>query len=176
MKKSGPRKRPFLFLSGADITSIIMKPIEAKIFQNARRIPEIYGSFIAGGLIFYFFIAYLFGFLHVLELRLLNLFIMGAGIYFSLKQYKRTHHGELNYFRALATGVASAFIGTSTFVLFLFLYLKIDTQLMQTIIENEPMGIYLNPYIATFAVWVEGIFSGFGLTFIMINYLTDQKE
>jgi hypothetical protein len=176
MKKSGPRKRPFLFLSGADITSIIMKPIEAKIFQNARRIPEIYGSFIAGGLIFYFFIAYLFGFLHVLELRLLNLFIMGAGIYFSLKQYKRTHHGELNYFRALATGVASAFIGTSTFVLFLFLYLKIDTQLMQTIIEKEPMGIYLNPYIATFAVWVEGIFSGFGLTFIMINYLTDQKE
>ncbi len=153
-----------------------MKPIEAKIFQNARRIPEIYGSFIAGGLIFYFFIAYLFGFLHVLELRLLNLFIMGAGIYFSLKQYKRTHHGELNYFRALATGVASAFIGTSTFVLFHFLYLKIDTQLMQTIIENEPMGIYLNPYIATFAVWVEGIFSGFGLTFIMINYLTDQKE
>lgn len=101
---------------------------------------------------------------------------MGAGIYYSLKQYKRTHHGELNYFRALATGVASAFIGTSTFVLFLFLYLKIDTQLMQTIIAEEPMGIHLNPYIATFAVWVEGIFSGFGLTFILINYLTDQKE
>jgi hypothetical protein len=38
------------------------------------------------------------------------------------------------------------------------------------------MGIYLNPYIATFAVWFEGIFSGFGLTFVMINYLTDQKE
>ena len=153
-----------------------MKPIEAKIFHNARRIPEIYGSFIAGGLILYFFIAYIFGFLHVLELRLLNLIIMAAGIYYSLKQYRRTHHGELNYFRALATGVASAFIGTSTFVLFLFLYLKIDTGLMQTIIAEEPMGMHLNPYIATFAVWVEGIFSGFGLTFIMINYLTDQKE
>ena len=153
-----------------------MKPMTAKIIHNPRRIPANYGSFIAGGLILYFFIAYIFGFLHVLELRLLNLFIMGAGIYYSLKQYRRTHHGELNYFRALATGVASAFIGTSTFVLFLFLYLKIDTQLMQTIIEEEAMGIHLNPYIATFAVWVEGIFSGFGLTFILINYLTDQKE
>jgi hypothetical protein len=153
-----------------------MKPIAAKIFQNARRIPEIYGTFIAGGLILYFFIAYLAGFLHIIELRLLNLVIMALGIYYSLKQYKRTHQGELNYFRALAVGVASAFIGTSTFVLFLFLYLKVDTQLMQTIIEKEPMGVYLNPYIATFAVWVEGIFSGFIMTFILINYLTDQKE
>lgn len=101
---------------------------------------------------------------------------MAAGIYFSLKQYKRTHQGELDYFRALAVGVASAFIGTSTFVLLLFLYLKIDTNLMQAIIEKEPMGMYLNTYIATFAVWVEGIFSGFIMTFILINFLTDQKE
>jgi hypothetical protein len=153
-----------------------MKPISARIFHNAKRIPEIYGTFIAGGLIIYFFIAYIAGFLHVIELRMLNFIIMAAGIFYALKQYKRTHHGELNYFRALAVGVASAFIGTSTFVLFLFLYLKIDTQLMQAIIENEPMGQYLNEYIATFAVWVEGIFSGFILTFILINYLTDQKE
>jgi hypothetical protein len=37
------------------------------------------------------------------------------------------------------------------------------------------MGPYLNAYIATFAVWVEGIFSGFIMTFILINFLTDQK-
>ena len=177
MKKSGPRTAALLLIFKAvQRKSCVMKPIAAKIFQNSRRIPEIYGTFIAGGLVLYFLIAYIFGFLHIIELRLLNLFIMAAGIYFSLKQYKRTHHGELDYFRALVVGVASAFIGTSTFVLLLFLYLKIDTNLMQAIIEKEPMGMYLNTYIATFAVWVEGIFSGFIMTFILINFLTDQKE
>jgi hypothetical protein len=153
-----------------------MKPSTLKIFQYSRRIPEIYGTFIAGGLILYFFIAYIAGFLHIIEFRLLNLVIMGAGVFFALKQYHRTHTGTLDYFRALAVGVSSAFIGTSTFVLFLFLYLKIDKGLMQSIIESEPMGAYLNAYIATFAVWLEGIFSGFIMTFILINFLSDQKE
>jgi hypothetical protein len=153
-----------------------MKPKSLKIFDYPHRIPEIYGTFIAVGLILYFFIAYAVGFLHIIEFRLLNLVIMGVGIYLSLKQFKRTHAGELDYFRALTIGVSSAFIGTSTFVLVLFLYLKIDGSLMRSIIENEPMGVYLNSYIATFAVWFEGIFSGFIMTFILINFLTDQKE
>jgi hypothetical protein len=153
-----------------------MKLASLKIFQHSRRIPEIYGTFIALGLTLYFFIAYLAGFLHVIELRALNFIILATGVYYSLKQYKRTHAGELNYFRALTIGVSSSFIGTSTFVLFLFLYLKIDRGLMQSIIESEPMGPYLNEYIATFAVWVEGIFSGFIMTFILVNFLTDQKE
>jgi hypothetical protein len=153
-----------------------MKPDAMKIFQYSKRIPEIYGTFIASGLIVYFFIAYIAGFLHVIELRLFNLVILAAGVYYALKQFKRTHNGALDYFRALTIGVASSFIGTSTFVLFLFLYLKIDTALMQSILESEPMGQYLNTYIATFAVWVEGIFSGFIMTFILINFLTDQKE
>ncbi len=153
-----------------------MKPKAIKIFQYPNRIPEIYGTFIALGLIVYFFIAYLAGFLHIIEFRLLNLVILAVGIYFSLKQYRRTHEDRLDYFRALAIGVSSSFIGTSTFVLFLFLYLKIDNNLMRSIIESEPMGPYLNEYIATFAVWFEGIFSGFIMTFILINFLTNQKE
>jgi hypothetical protein len=153
-----------------------MKPSSLKLFNYAKRIPEIYGTFIAFGLTLYFFIAYAAGFLHIIEYRLLNLPIMSIGIYYALKQFKRTHPGELDYFRALIIGVSTAFIGISTFVLFLFPYLKIDTSLMQAIIEREPMGPYLNTYIATFAVWFEGIFSGFIMTFILINFLTNQKE
>jgi hypothetical protein len=153
-----------------------MKPKALKIFDYPNRIPEIYGTFIAVGLAVYFFVAYAAGFLHIIELRSLNFIILGLGIYGSLRQYRRTHPGELDYFRALIIGVSSSFIGTSTFVLFLFLYLKIDGSLMQAIIEKEPMGLYLNAYIATFAVWTEGIFSGFIMTFILINFLTNQKE
>lgn len=153
-----------------------MKLALERIFSHATRISEIYGTLIALGLVLYFFIAYLFGFLHIIELRGLNLFIMLAGIYYALRQYERTHPGKIDYFRALLLGITTAFIGTSTFVLFLFLYLKADSSLMQSIREAGPMGPYLNEYITTFAVWFEGIFSGLILTFILINFLADQKE
>jgi hypothetical protein len=109
------------------------------------------------------------GVLHVIELRLLNVLILAAGIYGALNQYKRTHRGEINYFKALTIGIATSFVGVSTFVLFLFFYLLIDKQFMEMLQRMEPMGAYLNPYIATFAVWVEGTFSGLIATFIMCN-------
>jgi hypothetical protein len=140
-----------------------------------NQIPAIYGTFIAIGLIVYFFITYALGFIHVIELRLLNLFILAAGVYFALKQYRKTHNAQLDYFRALTIGVSASFIGTSTFVLFLFLYLKIDLELMETIKRGQSLGPYLNAYIATFAVWMEGIFSGFTATFILINYMDTTK-
>jgi hypothetical protein len=118
---------------------------------------------------------YALGVIHVIELRLLNLFIMLAGVYYALKQYRRTHHGHLNYFRALVTGTAAAAIGTSTFALFLFAFLKIEGNLMQAIQENEPLGPYLNPYIASYAVMLEGMFSGFGMTYLLINYMQTDR-
>lgn len=146
-----------------------------KIFDYPKRIPEIYGTFIALGLIVYFFLMYALGLIHIIELRALNVLIQVAGIYYALKQFRRTHHGEMNYFRALIIGLAASFIGTSTFVLFLFFYLKIDTGLLLSIREHAPLGAHLNTYIATFAVWVEGIFSGFMATFVLINYMETDK-
>jgi hypothetical protein len=145
------------------------------LFNRPDRIPEIYGTLITLGLIVYFFAMYAFGLVHIIELRLLNLFIMLAGIYMAMKQYKRTHNGHLNYFRALSTGVATATIGASTFALFLLLYLKIDGNLMQSIIENEPMGRYLNEYVAAAMVTIEGVFSGFTMTYLLLNYVETDK-
>lgn len=144
------------------------------IFNYSRRLPEIYGTFIALGLILYFFLIYLIGLIYVLELRLFNVVILVAGIYFALKQYKRTHAGPLNYFRALTIGLASSFIGISTFTLFLFLYLKVDTGLLHAIQQKAPLGPYLDAYIATFAVWIEGIFSGMIVTFLLTNFIDTE--
>ena len=123
------------------------------IFSNPNRIPENYGIKIAGGLIAYFLIMNFAGLGHHVELRLLNLFIQTAGIYFALKKFKETHGENLNYFRALITGVATASIGSAIFALFMFAYMKLDDSLMQSVIENEPMGRYLNPYMASFSLW-----------------------
>lgn len=141
------------------------------IWNRGTRIAEIYGTIIALGLIVYFFIMYLAGFIHVIELRLLNLFIVAAGVWYALKQFKRTHDGRLDYFSSLTTGVASAAIGVGTFAIFLFIYLSVDQNLMESIAQNEPLGFYLNPYIASYAVLTEGIFSGFGVAYLFSNFL-----
>ena len=145
------------------------------LFTNPNRIPENYGIKIAGGLIAYFLIMKFVGLGHHVELRLLNLFIQVGGIYFALKKFKETHGAHINYFRALITGVATAAIGSLIFALFLFLYMKLDNNMMQSIIDNEPMGRYLNPYISAFIVLLDGVFSGLLVTFVLINYLhTDE--
>jgi hypothetical protein len=146
------------------------------VFNNPNQIHINYGLKIAGGLIVYFLIMKFAALHDVVELRLLNLFILVAGIYMALRTFKITHQDHLNYFRALVTGVATAAIGSLVFAAFLFVYLYfIDTAFMQYIIDNEPMGRFLNPYMASFIVALEGVFSGLLVTFVLINYIpTDE--
>lgn len=140
-------------------------------FNNPNRIPESYGLKIAGGLIAFFLIMKVVGLAHHYELRFLNVFIQVGGIFFALKKFKQTHEDHMNYFRALITGVATGAVASVMFALFLFVYMSVDGAFMQGIIENEPMGRYLNPYITAFMVALEGLFAGLLFTFIIINYV-----
>jgi hypothetical protein len=144
-------------------------------FNNPNRIPENYGVRIALGLIAYFVFMRFIDKGHHVELRLLNLFILMAGIYYGLKKFKETHGKHINYFRALVTGVATGAVGSILFALFMFVYMKLDDSLMQSIIDNEPMGRYLNAYMASFIVALEGFFSGLLVTFVLINYITTDE-
>ena len=143
--------------------------------NNSNRIPEIYGLGIAVALMGYFLIMKAIGLSHVVELRLVNLAILMIGVYLALRKFKKSHEDRLNYFRALITGVATGAIGSSVFAVFLFIWMKVDPALMQAIIENDPMGRYLNAYIAAFIVALEGVFSGLLVTFILINYVTTDE-
>jgi hypothetical protein len=145
------------------------------LFTNPNRIPENYGLRIAGGLIAFFLIMKVFNLAHMVELRLLNLVILIGGVYMALRKFKYTHEDHLNYFRALVTGVATAAIGSIVFALFLFIYMKLDSDMMQSIIDNEPMGRYLNAYMASFIVALEGVFSGLLVTFVLINYVNTDS-
>jgi len=145
------------------------------LFNNPNRIPENYGLRIAAGLIVFFLFMRFLDKGHHVELRLLNLFILGGGIYFGLKKFRDTHGHQIDYCRALITGVAIGAVGWAAFALFLFLYMKLDPGFMQAIINNEPMGRYLNAYMAAFIVSLEGFFSGLIVTFVLINYLATDK-
>ena len=145
------------------------------LFTDPKRIPENYGLKIGAGLIAFFLLMKVVGLVHIYELRFLNVIIQVAGIYYALKKFKGTHGQHINYFRALVTGVSAGAIASLIFAIFLFAYLMVDQSLMLDIIEKEPMGRYLNPYIAAFMVALEGIFSGLLFTFILINYIpTDE--
>jgi len=146
------------------------------LFTDPKRIPEKYGLYIAAGLIVYFMIMKFAGLLYTVELRMGNFVFLTAGIYFALKKFKATHDDHMNYFRALVTGVATGAIGSIIFAAYFFLYVSfLDTGFMQHIIDNEPMGRFLNPYISAFIVALEGVFSGLLVTFILINYITTDE-
>lgn len=145
------------------------------IFSDPNRIPENYGLRIAGGLIVYFLIMKFIGLGHHVELRLVNLVILTGGIYLALKKFKLSHTDHLNYFRGLIMGVATGGIGSLGFGLFLFIYMQTDSAMMQSIIDNEPMGRYLNAYMAAFIVVLEGFFSGLLVTFVLLNWVTTDE-
>ena len=75
----------------------------------------------------------------------------------------------------LLAGVATAGIGSLIFGLFLFVYMQLDVEMMESIKVNEPMGRYLNPYIAAFIVVLEGFFSGFLVTFVLLNWINTDE-
>lgn len=145
------------------------------LWNRPDRIPEIYGTLIALGLVLYFVVMYAVGLVYIVELRLLNVFILLAGVYYALKQYSRTHAGHLNYFRGLVIGVATSTIGASTFAVLLFILLEADHDLLRTILANEPMGEHLNPFIAAATIMLEGVFSGFFVTFILLNWINTDR-
>lgn len=64
--------------------------------------------------------------------------------------------------KGLGQGVLTGIIASILFAIFVFIYTNLlDPEFMQSIIENEPFGSYLNPYIAAVAVAIEGIASRF---------------
>lgn len=144
-------------------------------FSDPNRVAERYGVFIAAGFIGYFLLMYVLGAGSHVELRLFNLPILGGGVYLGLKKFKETHGKHINYFRALATGVSISAIGTFLFSIFLFGFLKFHPDFMTWIIENEPMGRHLNPYMLSFIILLEGVFSGLLVTFVLLNWIdTDE--
>ena len=142
-----------------------------KLTDYPNKVGQIYGVFIAIALIAYFWLARILGFVNIPEFRLFNLVIQTTGIYLACRQYRRTHGGSLHYFRAMAIGFGASTIGTSLFIVFLFVLFQLDKELFESIIENEPFRPYLTVYMATFAVLTEGIVSGTIATYLLTNIM-----
>ena len=134
-------------------------------------IPEKWGLLTAAGLTVFLFLMKAIGLLHVVELRALNVFILVGGVVAAIKIFKRKKPESFNYFSGMVLGIHTAAIGSIVFAVFVFFYVSfLDPSLMTSIVENEPMGRFLNPYMVSFIIALEGVFSGLLVTFIAMNY------
>lgn len=139
---------------------------------TVEKTAEKYGLFTSIGLIALFFIMKLMGVVHVIELRALNFFVLAIGVVMALRNFSKNKPESFTYLKGLGLGVLTTIIASVLFGLFVFIYTNfLDPGFMQSIVENEPFGKYLNPYIAGVAVAVEGIASGLILSFIVMNYM-----
>lgn len=145
------------------------------LFNDPNRIPENYGLKTAAGLTVYFLLMQIIDKHHHVELRMFNLVILSVGVYYALKKFKNSHKDHVNYFRGLIVGVATSAIASVAFGVVLFIYMKLDPSLIQSIQENEPMGHYLNEYMSAFIVALEGVFSGMLVTFVLMNYVNSDE-
>ncbi len=144
--------------------------MSAKI--TIEKTAERYGLYTAGGLILLFFIMKFAGIVHTIELRALNFFILAYFMVMALRWFKKEKPASFTYLKGLGLGVLTGIIGSLLFAIFVFVYTNfLDPAFMQDIIENEPFGQYLNPYIAAVAVAVEGTASGLIIAFIAMNYM-----
>ncbi|QNL23128.1 DUF4199 domain-containing protein [Hyphobacterium sp. CCMP332] len=123
------------------------------------------------GLGAYFLIMKAFGLTYIIELRVLNAAIMFTGLWFSIKDYKRNNSG-FDYFSGLGVGLLTAFIASTIFAVFGILYLEvINPSFMTELKQSEPLGFYLNPYLATFQIFIEGTASGFSISYAIMQFL-----
>jgi hypothetical protein len=136
------------------------------------------------GLVAYFILMHAVGLEHNLELRALNIIIMGGGVFYSIKAIKEKND-DFDYFKGIGTGMLTAVSSSLAFAIFIFIYLLSSPEFLQEIKEVEPFGNFLNAFLISFIIIMEGSGSGFFLSFGIMQwykkrtpekFLKEQKD
>jgi len=130
-----------------------------------------YGLLTFLGLVAYFMVMKWVGLFEIHELRGLNFFILLAGIAMAMRHYKENCNTDFAYFQGLSLGILTALAAIIPFAVFILIYLLVDVSFMQNLVENEPFGRFFNPFILSFLVAFEGVFSGGMMSFVLMQYM-----
>jgi len=127
-----------------------------------------YGIGTGLAMILYFMVMKFTGLIDITELRYLNLFIIMGGLY---SYFKKTAKENVDYLSAFSSGIYVSLVTVITFVLFFMLYIDIiDPAFYDYIKENEPFGNSLDKSALGFMLIVEGMCSGFIVTFMLMQH------
>jgi len=127
------------------------------------------GALVFIGLVAYFIIMKMAGLEHNLELRAFNIIIMGAGVFYSIKSIKKENK-LFDYFKGIGSGMFAAVSASLAFAIFIFIYLLSNPEFLQEIKDVEPFGNYLNAFLISFIIIMEGSGSGFLLSFGIMQW------
>ncbi len=136
-----------------------------------------HGILTAAGLIVFFLLSKFAGLADLLVLRLLNLPILVGGVLMAINHFKAQNKRKMAYLEGFGIGIFTSLIGVTTFAVFMLFYLTlIDPAFMDVIREKAMFGSYLNPFIASFTIVIEGLGSGLMITFTLMQYLKNPHR
>ena len=130
------------------------------------------GLTVSALLIGYFFLIRTYALENIFYLRLLNLFILLGGIIVAERLCSSKIAHKVEYLRGIRVGMQVTLAATIPYVIFMALYLKMNPDFVAFIRDNTHFGKFLNPLPACVAgiVAIEGIVSGFVLTYVVMPY------
>ena len=123
------------------------------------------------GLLAYFFIMKALGLTHIIELRVFNFVILGAGIIYGIHKLKTELHEENFYLKGLLEGLLISITAVLPFAIIIGLYLEyVDIGLMNYIKEGLASKDYINGFTVFAVVFMEGMASGAIIAYSAMQY------
>ncbi|MBL0105350.1 MAG: hypothetical protein IPP51_17195 [Bacteroidetes bacterium] len=145
-----------------------MATLEKKIEADNSLVYKI-ASGTAGVMVLLFLTMKLLGLLQLVELRVLNAFIMFLGVRYALLRTRMENSNLLEYLPGMATGFFTALLSSAIFAVFVMVYLKFDHSFMHYIMATQPFGEFLHPASAALIVMFEGSASGAIIAFALMH-------
>ncbi len=123
-------------------------------------------------LIAYFVLIKTFALENIMYLRLANIFILLGGILTAERLCSSKIAHKVEYLRGIKIGTQVTLLATIPYVIFLYFNIKLDPAFMSYIQNATSFGHFLTPLPACVAgiVTIEGVTSGFILTFVVMQY------
>ncbi len=133
-----------------------------------------YGIGTALALIVYFFATKLIGWHQYPILSAANGVIIGAGIFFALKKYKRTQDA-FKYQNGFQLGLFTGGLATILFAAFMAFYIfQIETQFAEAILENWNLNFNKGALILIISLVIMGFSTAFILTLSFMQLLKES--
>ncbi|MBA2612747.1 MAG: hypothetical protein H0U95_12290 [Bacteroidetes bacterium] len=130
------------------------------------------GLFVSLILMGYFLFIKTYALENIFYLRLLNIFFLLGGIIVAEYFCSSKIAHKVEYLKGIRVGMQVTLAATIPYVIFMALYLKMNPDFISFIRENTNFGKFLTPLPACVAgiVAIEGIVSGFVLTYVIMPY------
>ncbi|RZS99587.1 DUF4199 domain-containing protein [Aquimarina brevivitae] len=138
-------------------------------------IPVVYGLLIAVGLIVYFLLLSLIGVQTNPIFSLGNGVIVGVGLYYALRNYKKEKGVNFEYQKGFMAGLLTGFNATILFTIFFAVYVThLNTDFLPMMLENWSSHYHVGVGIVVFVAAIMGFATTFVLTLSFMQLFKDS--